>query len=321
MATIALREADRAEISILVDNTSDLLLSDTACAKRLKMHPPAAPLAEHGLSCLVTVWAGAEKHTILMDAGVSGSCMLHNAALLESSASSTLGTLAHRVEDVESVVLSHGHFDHFHGLPPFLLRIGRKIPLILHPDAFSERRARPGAHHIRPLPSLQRESLEASGAQLDERDQPSTLADGLILVTGQVERKTDFERGSPGLEARVGDRWISDPFHDDQGIAINLREKGLIVLSGCSHAGIINTVYHVRNVTGNERVHAVMGGFHLGGKSESLIEPTIDAMVGINPDIVVPMHCTGWKAVQRFAEVMPDAFVFNCVGTTYLFGK
>jgi 7,8-dihydropterin-6-yl-methyl-4-(beta-D-ribofuranosyl)aminobenzene 5'-phosphate synthase len=247
--------------------------------------------------------------------------MLHNASLLESSPSSKDGSLTHRIKDVESVVLSHGHFDHFQGLAAFFQRVGRKMPLILHPDAFSERRARPNAQQIRPLPSLQKESLEAAGALLDERDRPSTLAEDLILVTGQVERKTDFERGSPGLEARVGDAWIPDPFHDDQGIAIHLRGKGLIVLSGCSHAGIINTVYHVRNATGIERVHAVMGGFHLGGKSESLIEPTIDEMVGINPDIIVPMHCTGWKAIQRFAEVMPDAFVYNSVGTTYLFSN
>jgi 7,8-dihydropterin-6-yl-methyl-4-(beta-D-ribofuranosyl)aminobenzene 5'-phosphate synthase len=321
MPIIRLREADRAEISILVDNTSDLLLSDTECAKRLKLQPPAAPLAEHGLSCLVSVWAGNERHTVVMDAGVSGSCMLHNAALLGSGPPSKGGAFAHRVEDAESVVLSHGHFDHFHGLPPLLMSIGRKTPLVLHPGAFSERRARPGAQQIRALPSLQKESLEAAGALLDEREQPSTLAEDLILVTGQVERRTDFERGSPGLEARIEDAWVPDPFLDDQGIAIHLRGKGLIVLSGCSHAGIINTVLHARNITGIEPVHAVMGGFHLGGKSESLIEPTIEAMVGIHPDIVVPMHCTGWKAIQRFAEAMPEAFVFNSVGTSYLFGE
>ena len=218
------------------------------------------------------------------------------------------------------VVLSHGHFDHFQGILQYLHKTKRKLPLILHPMAFSERRSRRNAQQAMLLPTLQKHAFEASGAVFDEREEPSTLAEDLILVTGQVERETDFEKGSPGLEAKMGDEWIQDPFLDDQGIALNLKGKGLVVLSGCSHSGIINTVLHARRVTGVQHIHAVMGGFHLGGRSEALIEPTVDAILSINPDVLVPMHCTGWKAVHRFAEMMPDAFVFNSVGTTYLFG-
>jgi 7,8-dihydropterin-6-yl-methyl-4-(beta-D-ribofuranosyl)aminobenzene 5'-phosphate synthase len=319
MDRINLREADRVEISVLADNTSDLLLGDSESVKRLRVQPPAAPLAEHGLACLVSAWSGDEKHTILMDAGISGTCMLHNAALLASSISAQSGAVSNRIEDVESIILSHGHFDHFHGMLQYLQSAKRKLPLVLHPQAFGERRSRPDAKQTMLLPSLKRQPLEEAGAIVEEREQPSTLADGLILVTGQVKRETDFEKGSPGLEAKVSDEWIQDPFWDDQGIALNLKGKGLVVLSGCSHAGIINTVWHARSVTGVEKIHAVMGGFHLGGRSEAMIEPTVDAMVFINPGVVVPMHCTGWKAVHRFAEIMPEAFVFNSVGTTYLF--
>ncbi len=321
MARVWLREADRVEISVLADNTSDLLLGDSEFVKRLRVQAPAAPLAEHGLACLISAWSGEEKHTILMDAGISGTCMLHNAALLASSASAQSGAVSNRIEDVESIILSHGHFDHFHGMLQYLQSTKRKLPLVLHPQAFSERRSRPNAQQTMLLPSLIRQTLEEAGAVVEERKQPSTLAGGLVLVTGQVKRETDFEKGSPGLEAKVEDEWVQDPFWDDQGIALNLKGKGLIVLSGCSHAGIINTVLHARNVTGVQKIHAIMGGFHLGGRSEAIIEPTVDAMVLINPDVVVPMHCTGWKAVHRFAEAMPEAFVFSSVGTTYLFGK
>jgi 7,8-dihydropterin-6-yl-methyl-4-(beta-D-ribofuranosyl)aminobenzene 5'-phosphate synthase len=321
MAHIGLRPADRVEITILADNTSDLLLADSVNVRRLRVQPPAAPLAEHGLACLVSAWSGDEKHTILMDAGISGTCMLHNAALLASSMLANNGAVTNRIEDVESIVLSHGHFDHFHGMSPFLQSAKRKLPLVVHPQAFGERRHRPNAQQTMLLPSLDKHALEAAGAMVEEREQPSTLADGLILVTGQVKRETTFEKGSPGLETKVGDEWIQDPFLDDQGIAVDLKGRGLVVLSGCSHSGIINTVLHARDITGVQRIHAVMGGFHLGGRSEAMIEPTVEAMVSIDPDVVVPMHCTGWKAICRFAQAMPEAFVFNSVGTTYLFAE
>ena len=321
MALTGLREADRVEISVLVDNTSDLLLADTECVKRLKPKPPAAPLAEHGLACLVTAWCGQENRTILMDAGISGTCLLHNAALLASGTAAGSGAVTHRIDDIEAVVLSHGHFDHYQGLFQYLRRTGSQLPLILHPAAFSERRYWSNAEQPVAMPFLRKEDFEDSGAMVEEREQESIMANGLIAVTGQVKRETDFEKGSPGLETRFNDQWIPDPFLDDQGIALILKGKGLIVLSGCSHAGIVNTVLHARNITGVQRVHAVMGGFHLGGKSEPLIEPTVDAMVSIDPEVIVPMHCTGWKAVQRFAEVMPETFIFSTVGATYLFGK
>jgi 7,8-dihydropterin-6-yl-methyl-4-(beta-D-ribofuranosyl)aminobenzene 5'-phosphate synthase len=321
MAHIRLRPADRVEITILADNTSDLLLADSVNVRRLRVQPPAAPLAEHGLACLISAWSGDEKHTVLMDAGISGICMLHNAALLASSMSASNDAVTNQIEDVESIVLSHGHFDHFHGMHPFLKSAKRKLPLVVHPQAFGERRSRPNAQHTMLLPSLDKHALEAAGAVVEEREQPSTLAEGLILVTGEVKRETAFEKGSPGLEAKVGEEWIQDPFLDDQGIAVDLRGRGLVVLSGCSHSGIINTVLHARNITGVQRIHAVMGGFHLGGRSEAMIEPTVEAMLSLSPDIVVPMHCTGWKAIHRFAEAMPEAFVFNSVGTTYLFAE
>jgi 7,8-dihydropterin-6-yl-methyl-4-(beta-D-ribofuranosyl)aminobenzene 5'-phosphate synthase len=314
MTRIALPEVDRAEVTILVDNYSDILLADTETVKRMRVAPPAAPMAEHGLGYLVTVYAGELSHTIVMDAGISGTCMLHNTALMASSLAVQFGAVHHKIEDMESIVLSHGHFDHFAGLPHFLKQTHKTIPLVVHPDAFVERRIKLGPEMYVPMPTLRQETLSAVGAVVDKRADPSTVAGGHILVTGTVARTTDFETGSPGMEAKRDDSFI-----DDQAIAFRIKDKGLVVLGGCSHAGIINTVRHAAKVTGTDRIHAVLGGFHLSGPSEGLIEPTVQAMLEIAPALIAPMHCTGWKAINRFAEAMPNQFVLNTVGTTYLF--
>ena len=131
-------------------------------------------------------------------------CLLYNAALLADSPAAQRGIVTNRIENVESMVLSHGHFDHFQGMIQYLQDAKRKLPLVMHPQAFAERRSRPNAQQTMSLPSLNRKILEDAGAVIQEREEPSTLADGLILVTGQVKRETDFEKGSPGLEAKAG---------------------------------------------------------------------------------------------------------------------
>jgi 7,8-dihydropterin-6-yl-methyl-4-(beta-D-ribofuranosyl)aminobenzene 5'-phosphate synthase len=317
--SIFLREADKVEITILVDNYSDILLPDTDNAVRLRTPPPAAPLAEHGLACLVSVYSGSEKHTILMDVGISGTCLNHNAALLAESIGAAMGRVNHRIDDVETLVLSHGHFDHFCGLPAYLAAADRKPPCVAHPQAISKRRIKLGEDAYFNLPTLDAASLEEKGVTIDFRAEPSTLAQDLMLLAGQVERITPFEKGAPNLEAFIDDAWVLDPFPDDQAIAINLKDKGLVVLGGCSHAGIVNTVEHLRKVSKIDTVHAVLGGFHLSGAPDEVLNPTVEAIKELSPRCVVPMHCTGWSAINAFADKMPDAFVLNSVGTTYIF--
>jgi 7,8-dihydropterin-6-yl-methyl-4-(beta-D-ribofuranosyl)aminobenzene 5'-phosphate synthase len=167
---------------------------------------------------------------------------------------------------------------------------------------------------------LDEEALEEAGAVLHKAEGACTLASDLVLVTGEVERVTDFERGFPWAEAKIDDEWVVDPFHDDQGVAVKVKDKGLVVIGGCSHAGIINTVKHAQKAARTDTVHAVLGGFHLTGPVfEPIIGPTIEKMKKIGPEYVVPMHCTGWKAINQFAKEMPEQFVLNSVGTTYVF--
>lgn len=310
MGELNLREADKLEVTILVDNYTDLLLlQKTDVVQRSRIAPPDAPLAEHGLSCLLRVYADSEQHVVVMDAGISPTCLSHNVDLLGVDLS-----------QVEAAILSHGHFDHFGGLPELLSRAGEGVPLVLHPDAFLERRINiPDAERPTEMPSLDDKALQDAGAALHKARKASTLASDLVLVTGEVERVTDFERGFPWAEAKIDGNWVVDPFHDDQGVAVKVKDKGLVVIGGCSHAGIINTVKHAQKLGRTDSVHAVLGGFHLNGPTfEPVIAPTIDEMKKIGPDYVVPMHCTGWNAINQFAKEMPGQFLLNSVGTTYV---
>ncbi|MBI5605627.1 MAG: MBL fold metallo-hydrolase [Deltaproteobacteria bacterium] len=318
MDRIRVREADKIEIVVLVDNYSDLFLPDSDVVKRLRVMPPGGPLSEPGLSYLIKVHGGSEAHTLLFDTGISGTCLLHNAQTFALSRAVMLGEVGADFKSIEAVVLSHGHFDHFGGLLGFLGQARKGLPLFLHTGAFVSRRFQMNPQLRIDLPGMDEMALTRTGANLQKIETTSTIASGLILLSGEVERQTDFEKGMPGMEAKIGNEWIPDPFYDDQAMAVNLKGRGLVVIGGCSHAGIINTVKYFQKVSGLDKVHAVLGGFHLSGENERLIDPTIRAMKAIGPDYVAPMHCTGWKAVNRFAQEMPDQFLLTSVGTTFL---
>ena len=310
MTPVNLRELERVEVTVLVDNYTDLLLlQSTPVVKRPAVSPPNAFLAEHGFSCLIKT-VDVEEHLFLMDVGISGICLLHNVDLLKID----LGK-------VEALILSHGHFDHFFALNKVLNRLPKGIPLVLHPDAFLPRRFNLPALGIQvPLPSPVENMLREGGMEIRKIREDSTLASDRILVLGEIERMTEFEKGMPGAEAEIKGQWVKDPFADDRGVAVRVKNKGLVVVGGCSHAGIINTVKYAQKVTGAPKVHAVLGGFHLTGPMlEPIIGPTIGEMRKIGPDYIVPTHCTGWKATNEFARAMPDQFQLNSVGTTYVF--
>lgn len=309
MNELNLKEADKLEVVMLVDNYTDALLEGRPVAKRAPMRLPRTPLAEHGMACLLKVFSGPEEHHILFDTGHGPDCIAYNMDYMEVDA-----------KKIECIVISHGHVDHIGGLMVVLEQAGKRVPVILHPNAFSEHRlnVKP-INYIVDMPSLEREKL-GEKVNFVTSEKPSTLASGLVLVTNTVERLTEFEKGFPFCEIKFGGEWITDPFDDDQALAVKVKGKGLVVVGGCSHAGIINTARYCQKLAGTDKVHAVMGGFHLNDKIfEPIIEPTIEEMKKLNPDYIVPMHCTGWKAMNDFAREMPEQFILNSACTTYYF--
>jgi 7,8-dihydropterin-6-yl-methyl-4-(beta-D-ribofuranosyl)aminobenzene 5'-phosphate synthase len=313
---VTLLPVDVADVTILVDNSLDILLSSDEVAQRAPMYHDWSEreqlIAEHGYSLLLTVVREGRSESVLYDAGLGRRTVLHNMDVLEVKAT-----------DLRAVILSHGHADHHGGLEGLFQRIGRpRMPLVLHPDVWRERRVVfPTGQEIR-MPPPSYADLEREGVEIIEERSPTLLLDGMVLVTGQVDRVTDFEKGFPPQQAHTDHGWESDTWiWDDQALVCNVKDKGLVVLSACSHAGAINVLRHAQHLTGIDKVHAFVGGFHLtGGLFESIIPRTITELITIGPDIIVPGHCTGWRATHELARQLPGAYVQTSVGTRLHFG-
>jgi 7,8-dihydropterin-6-yl-methyl-4-(beta-D-ribofuranosyl)aminobenzene 5'-phosphate synthase len=222
--------------------------------------------------------------------------------------------------DIEAIVLSHGHSDHTTGMDGLARALGRtNLPVLIHPEFWNRRRLSfPGREPFE-LPTTSKGALEDAGFEIVEDVRPSFLLDGSLLITGEVDRTTPFERGMPGQQAFKGGEWVPDPLIlDDQGLLVNVRDKGLVILTGCGHSGIVNVVRYARKITGIDKVHAIIGGFHLGGPAfEPIIPETVESLVAFDPGVLVPTHCTGFKAIHALAKSLPGAFHQSSVLTTF----
>jgi 7,8-dihydropterin-6-yl-methyl-4-(beta-D-ribofuranosyl)aminobenzene 5'-phosphate synthase len=314
--TFALKEVDKVEILTLQDNFIDIVAKDNSDVVQraipLKgLEVSNSILAEHGFSALVTVFRNGQSRSLLFDFGFSEDGAARNAEALNADLSAA-----------EVLVLSHGHLDHVGGIKKLISLIGGKsLDLVLHPWSFVNPRFLKITEEFKVFfPAFTREKARACGVNLIETEDPYPLLDGQALFLGQVPRVTAFEKGAPDLCCEVDGEEMADPFHDDTGVAFNVKGKGLVVLSGCAHAGIVNTVKHAQAATGIDDVHAVMGGFHLSGADfDALVAPTTENLKAFDPDWVVPTHCTG-RAVSIYIEKeMPDQFILNMSGTKLTF--
>jgi len=316
MAVVTLKPVDRVEVLSIMDNSIDVLMGNTPVAHRASRARDSFSRpqlrAEHGVSMLVTIYENGNKDSFLFDTGVTIDGVLHNMDALEV-----------KPNELHAIVLSHGHTDHTRGLIGLIKRYGRpRIPIVLHPDGFLKRKnVFPDGHETEHIPPSQRD-LEAEGVEIIQERAPTMLVGGHALVTGQIARTTPFEKGSPAQVAWIDGKWQPDPWiHDDQAVIVNVKNKGLVVLTGCGHAGVVNTLKHARDLTEVSRIHAVIGGFHLTGPVfEPIVAPTIQALKEFNPSIIVPEHCTGWRAMHLIAQEFPNAFVPNSVGTRMVIG-
>lgn len=313
---IALKAVDRVDILTLQDNYIEITAMDsnaviTRATPLKEGEIRASVLAEHGFSALVQPTLGNKTRTLLFDFGFS-----------ENGAAQNAVTLGADMTQVEAAALSHGHSDHTGGMAKLMALTGKKdIPFAVHPSIFkSPRYLKFGEDFKINFPKVTRDMVRDAGLSAIETEHPYLLLDDTILFLGEVPRSTDFETGWPLPHRQQDGKEEWDAIEDDTSVVMNLKDKGLIILSGCAHAGIINTVYHAVKVTGIEKIHAVMGGFHLSGPFfEPIIDRTTQEFKKVNPAYIIPTHCTGRKAIMEMEKQMPEQFILNMAGTKLTF--
>lgn len=308
---------EEVRILSLIDNYFDGLLPSTpvVCRRRGLTGPslPVKPLwpplmAEHGLSLFIEVRVKGEKHCLLMDFGGSPDGAARNVDPLQLN----LGA-------VEATVLSHGHFDHYSGIETILRLVpGQKLPLPLYvgKEAFARRYLAIPNGVSMDLGALSKDKVKSLGLEVREISAPTAILPG-VLLTGEIPRVTPFEQGSPLLEIERAGQRDKDLFPGELSLVFLLAGRGLVVVSGCAHAGIVNTVRHARELTGEEKVYAILGGFHLSGAPDEKIDKTVAALKEFKPELLVPMHCTGFTATKIMSDRMAGSFALNSTGTEY----
>lgn len=324
--------ADAVDILVLVENQVDMLLADQHtdegslhCVSRAglvhhfdpKLVPP---IAENGLALLVTVRRGRYRSTTLFDVGLTGTVLAHNFEVLRLDPAT-----------VDNVVISHGHPDHYGGVHRALELVGHPVPVNTHPDAFLPRYAVMGDGRTAAFynAAFNRPQLEDEGARLVLARQPVDLGWG-VLTTGEIPREVAFEGprpaqtpGGPGLyQVDAAGAFGLDEVWDEQGLVIDVLGEGLVVLTGCAHAGVVNTVMQARRLFGDRPVRAVMGGFHLGFPTtpRENVAHTVAALRDLDVKTIMPMHCSGLAAAAAFSTDLADRYVQPAVGTVLHFG-
>jgi len=313
----------RVEIVTVTENYVDMLALDTPRVKRLGLvhhFDPRRipPRAENGIAFLVRTERDGKRRSVLFDTGLTGSVITHNLAALRID-----------LNEIEGIVISHGHPDHYGGLVGLLTQLDAPTPVYIHPAAFLPRFLRLPTGEIAPdyNAAITIPAIEAAGGRVVLHEGPLEVIDG-VYATGAVPRNVDFERGPDrqfhdhGLFHICDGQLVGDTVPDDQALVVRVDGIGLVVLTGCSHAGVVNSVAAAKAVTGDDAVHAVMGGFHLGfpGTPESKTERTIEALTRLDLDLVAPMHCSGIRAMGAFASAFGDHFLLNFTGTSVQFG-
>ena len=250
-------------------------------------------LAKHGLSLLIEIELEDSKRlTLMMDTSPSADITLGN-----------MQSMAIDPKEIALIVLSHGHYDHTGGLLGVLKKVGRQTLVVVHPNAFSPKlKLKPSIKYVGSPCRLS--SVERAGGVVLSTRNPVALAEG-ISTSGEIERVTTFE-GVEGFWTIDNGMFMKDDMVDDQALLIRIQDKGLGIITGCAHAGIINTIRHAQKVMKTDKVYAVVGGFHLAQSNNERIETTIRELTNLDPTMICPCHCTGFKATKQLTEAFGD---------------
>lgn len=326
-----LMTVDSVSVQVLVDNVTDSLstnpsnvLSEFAChaaAGVSVLSGQSICCAHHGLSLVVQARTGDRTRTLLFDAGPEDYAVARNGERLRVDFAA-----------VEAIVLSHGHWDHAGGMLEAVRRIRAARPTgelscYLHPGMFRQRGMMFAPGQVRTMEDVPKpDDYRAVGCEPVISDAATTLLDGSFYVSGEIPRVTPYEKGLPGHVARDrdGDAWQPDPWiMDERFVAMHVEDRGLIVLSACSHAGLINVLTEARRLFPDIPLHAVIGGFHLSGATvEPIIPQTVRDLAAFEPRYIVPSHCTGWRALTALVNAFGEERVVpNAVGKQLVFSR
>lgn len=299
-----LPEISSVTIDIVVDNFIDVFEpSLPGVVERMTPGRLKKPLlAAHGLAMLITIQDNGQSKQILMDTSNSPLVLFNNLEALEIP-----------LDDLEGLFLSHGHPDHYGGLQEILQRRRSPLQIFLHPDSYLPKLLMTPKGRVGPW-TLGREDLLGAGAILEENTEPVLVA-GMALITGPIQTSVDYETPLPGPRRLVEGKEEKDNFQDEQALVVKVKDRGLVIVSACSHPGITNIIRYAQKLTGVNKVAAVVGGFHLTAGGAQLIQNTIQGLKDLDIDLIVSGHCTGFRALSRMAAAFPEKFMVSCVGT------